>query len=81
MLVPFSCKARGLCPSCDGRRMAHNMGRRTWSIAARTRINRQDYGLTWNALLEAGGVVVSDHVDLSIEVEAVAAQQLIAAAG
>ena len=22
MLVPFSCKARGLCPSCDGRRMA-----------------------------------------------------------
>ena len=22
ILVPFSCKVRGLCPSCDGRRMA-----------------------------------------------------------
>jgi len=22
ILVPFSCKTRGLCPSCDGRRMA-----------------------------------------------------------
>ncbi len=32
-------------------------------------INRQDYGVSWNAALEAGGVVVSDTVTLEIVVE------------
>jgi polyisoprenoid-binding protein YceI len=38
---------------------------------ARTRINRQDYGLTWNAMLEAGGVLVGSEVELTIDVELV----------
>lgn len=33
------------------------------------KINRQDFGLTWNALTEAGGVVVSDEVKLEIFAE------------
>jgi polyisoprenoid-binding protein YceI len=32
-------------------------------------INRKDYGLTWNALLESGGMVVSEEVKLDITVE------------
>lgn len=32
-------------------------------------LNRQDFGLKWNALTEAGGVVVSDKVKLEIELE------------
>lgn len=35
------------------------------------KINRQDYGLTWSAVTEAGGVVVSDEVKLLINVEVV----------
>lgn len=33
------------------------------------RLNRQDFGLRWNALTETGGVVVSDEVRLDISVE------------
>ncbi len=32
-------------------------------------INRKDYGLTWNAALEAGGVAVSEEVKLDITIE------------
>lgn len=33
------------------------------------KINRQDFGLTWSALTEAGGVVVSDDVKLEVFAE------------
>lgn len=33
------------------------------------KINRQDYGLTWSAVTETGGVVVSDQVKLVINIE------------
>jgi len=36
-----------------------------------TTINRRDWGVTWNAALEAGGVMVSDKVNLEFEIEAV----------
>ncbi|HUP64958.1 MAG TPA: YceI family protein [Thermoanaerobaculia bacterium] len=35
---------------------------------ATTRINRKDFGLTWNRAIETGGVVVGDDVDITIEV-------------
>jgi polyisoprenoid-binding protein YceI len=34
-------------------------------------INRKDFGVNWNAAIETGGVVVSDKVQLHLEVEAV----------
>lgn len=37
--------------------------------SASTKINRSDYGLTWNKALETGGVVVGDEVHISLEVE------------
>lgn len=37
---------------------------------ARGRINRDDFGVNWNQTLEAGGVMVSKEVDVSIELEA-----------
>lgn len=40
-------------------------------FSAETRINRKDFGLTWNVGLEAGGVLVGDEVKITIEVEAV----------
>ena len=33
------------------------------------KINRKDFGLNWNAALETGGVLVSDEVAVSAEVQ------------
>ena len=38
-------------------------------VSATARINRKDYGLTWNKAIESGGVVVGDDVAISLEVE------------
>jgi polyisoprenoid-binding protein YceI len=40
-------------------------------ITGEGKINRKDFGLNWNALLEAGGAVVADTVKLDIDVELV----------
>ncbi|MBI2188995.1 MAG: YceI family protein, partial [Acidobacteria bacterium] len=34
-------------------------------------IDRRDFGLTWNQVLETGGVVVGDRIEVEIEIEAV----------
>nr|WP_295903567.1 YceI family protein [uncultured Bdellovibrio sp.] len=38
-------------------------------ISATTKIKRKDFGLTWNAALEAGGVLVGDDVSISLDVQ------------
>lgn len=40
-------------------------------FSATTTISRKDFGLTWNAALEAGGVLVSDKVQIAIELSTV----------
>jgi len=42
-------------------------------FSASTRINREDWDLTWNMVLEAGGLLVSKEIRLEIEVELVKA--------
>lgn len=39
--------------------------------SATTKIDRKDFGITWNRALDTGGVVVSDEVRINIEVELV----------
>ncbi len=34
-----------------------------------TKINRKDFGLTWNTALEAGGFLVGDQVQIEVDVE------------
>ena len=51
-------------------------GRDPWggervSFSADTKIDRREFGLTWNAALEAGGVLVSNEIKLHLEVQAV----------
>ena len=36
-------------------------------------VNRKDFGLTWNAALEAGGMLVSEKVALEFEISAIKA--------
>jgi len=38
-------------------------------ISATTKINRKDFGLTWNATLETGGILVGDEVAITLDVE------------
>lgn len=38
---------------------------------AKTKINRKDFGLTWNAPTETGGLLVGEDVKISIDVETV----------
>jgi polyisoprenoid-binding protein YceI len=47
-------------------------GTRT-GFSATTRLNRKEFGLNWNAALEAGGFVVGDKIDINIEIEAIKA--------
>jgi polyisoprenoid-binding protein YceI len=51
-------------------------GRDPWggervSFSADTKIDRREFGLVWNAALEAGGVLVSNDVKIHLEVQAV----------
>jgi polyisoprenoid-binding protein YceI len=40
-------------------------------FTAKTALDRREFGLTWSQLLETGGLVVGDKIDIEIEVEAV----------
>ena len=40
-------------------------------FSARARINREDWGVTWNMPLDTGGLLVSREIDVEIELEAV----------
>jgi polyisoprenoid-binding protein YceI len=42
-------------------------------LSATTKINRKDFGLTWNAALETGGILVSDEVTITLDVQFVKA--------
>ena len=42
-------------------------------FVATTRINRHDFGVSWNSPLEKGGVVVGDDVAITIDAEAILA--------
>ena len=42
-------------------------------LSAVTRINRKDFGLTWNAALETGGILVGDDVTITLDVQFVKA--------
>ncbi len=47
---------------------------------AQTKINRKDWGLTWNVALETGGVLVGEDVTINIEIELVKQPEEVAAA-
>jgi len=46
-------------------------GNQRSAITATTKINRQDFGVKWNATMDNGGVVVGDEVTITIDAEMV----------
>lgn len=43
------------------------------AISASAKVNRKDFGLTWNAALVTGGILVGDDVTITLDVEFVKA--------
>ena len=41
------------------------------AFSAKTSIDRKDFGLTWNQVLETGGVMVGDRIEIEAEIQAV----------
>jgi len=39
------------------------------AVSGTTKINRQNFGVSWNKTLDSGGVVVGDDVDITLDVE------------
>lgn len=56
-----------------GGRATDPWGNERAGFVARASLDRKDFGLGWNQVLEAGGVLVGDRVDIDIEVAVVKA--------
>lgn len=54
----------------------HGVGKDPWGnvragFTGKTRINRKEFGLTWNEVLETGQLLVGEEVDIILEVEGI----------
>ena len=69
--VVLDAEFAGIVPNLQGGERA--------AFSASTKINREDFGLTWNVALETGGVLVSKEIkiemDLAVVSDAVAAEE------
>lgn len=50
-------------------------GKNPWGVdvvafEATTKVSREEFGLTWNQALEAGGVLVGDEINITLELQA-----------
>ena len=65
--------ARGLARRRVRRRRPRIRGATGGSGSSRGDLGRKEFGLNWNQVLETGGVLVGDRVDIELEVQAVRA--------
>jgi polyisoprenoid-binding protein YceI len=49
-------------------------GNARFGFEGASEINRKDFGLTWNAALETGGILVSENIKLEFEISTIAAK-------
>jgi polyisoprenoid-binding protein YceI len=50
-------------------------GKHVAGFSAETTVNRKDWGVNWNAPIEAGGVLVSENLKVNIDIQAVEREQ------
>jgi len=50
------------------------VGNTRLGLSGGTKLNRQDYGISWSKSLDTGGLVVADDVEIAIEIEAIKAK-------
>ncbi len=63
-----------LSASVDGR-LNDPWGNDRIAYSAKTKVNRKDFGLTWNQALETGGLLVGEDIEIELTLEAVKVQQ------
>jgi polyisoprenoid-binding protein YceI len=63
-------------PTAEGR---DPFGNTRIGASASTKIKRSDFGLTWNAALETGGILVGDDLKIELEVSAIRSEAAAAA--
>ncbi len=68
--VVLEAEYAGVMPDFQG-------GGRRAAFSAETKINREDFGLTWNVALEQGGVLVSKEIKIAIELAVVSSAQAV----
>lgn len=61
---PVTFKVEG--PSAPGK---DPWGNTRIGLSATTKLNRKDFGLSWNSPLETGGVLVGEHVTVTLDVQ------------
>ncbi|MBI3947904.1 MAG: YceI family protein [Armatimonadetes bacterium] len=54
-----------------GGQTADPQGGKRVGFSATTRLNRKDYGIIWNRVLDAGGTVLGDEVEINLDIEAI----------
>jgi len=59
----------------EGRKMDSKGPRVRAGFVAKTRINRHDFGVSWNDVVDKGGVVVGNTIDITIDAEAILEEQ------
>lgn len=57
-----------------GGKLIDPYGNERFGLTAATVINRQDFGIKWNMILEGGGLMVGDRVTLNVALEAFSPQ-------
>jgi polyisoprenoid-binding protein YceI len=50
-------------------------GREKIGLSAAAKINRKDFGIVWNEVLETGGFAVADEVSISLDIELIRGQK------
>jgi len=63
-----------LTASVDGR-LTDPWGNDRVAYSAKTKINRKDFGLSWNQALETGGLLVGEDIEIDLTLEVVKVQQ------
>lgn len=65
--VVLDAELAGIVPNMQGGRRA--------AFSASTKINREDFGLTWNVALESGGLLVSREIKIEIDLAVVSSDE------
>lgn len=72
--IPGTLTIRGVSKPVELHVEFHGTGKDPWGntkagVSFETKINRKDFGLNWNAALEAGGVLVGEDVTIRGEIQ------------
>jgi polyisoprenoid-binding protein YceI len=69
--LPGSLSARWSFLTISGLWLRSKLQVARYCFVAKTSINRQEFGVSWNDKMDKGGIVVSNFVEITIDAEAI----------